>query len=659
MVKDEQPHGLLERAISTFAPQWAYRRQVAREKMAFVGAWKGASRARAALAGWNPVKGTSADEDNLTDLPDLIARSRDLVRSSPLATGAVGTTVLNVVGTGLALDPCPDHALLGISEDEAEQWEENTLREFRLWAESANCDITRHDNFYGLQALTFRAVLEGGDCLALTPAIRRMDSPYMLAVQLIEAERLCNPNNQPDNKSIAGGVERDTFGAPLAYHIASDYPVGRRTSRASLTWTRVPAFGGKSGRRSVLHLFDRTRPGQSRGIPFLAPVIEPLKQLDRYSDAELQAAVISGAFSVFIKMDPTAFGDLFEDGDAYLDAAKQWDGALPTGTLTGPGKAINLLPGESIESANPGRPNAQFDPFVQAVLRQIGVALGLPFEILVKHFTSSYSAARAALLDAWRFFRARRDWLATHFCQPLYEIWLDEAVASGRIAAPGYFADPAIRRAWSRATWIGDGPGSIDPEKEVRAAKGRVELGISTREAESIMFDGGDWDAKHRQLVKEEAARKEGGLIPEPSAPTDSIPTPSKSEEATANAMTAIAAAMARPLPAPQITVAPADVKIDNHVASPAATVMPAPVVQIDNHLAPTPVQVAVSAPEVDVHVEAIMPGQSAPVVQLDMPSPTVIMQHPTRAIATHERDSESLEVLRTVTEYQLDRREE
>jgi lambda family phage portal protein len=643
------PASKLDALIAAVAPQWAYQRQVAREKMAFVGAWKGASRARAALAGWNPVQGTGADEDNNTDRPTLIARSRDLMRSSPLAAGAVGTVVSNVVGTGLTLDATPDYKLLGISEDEAEAWAENTESEFRLWADSTNCDVTRHDNFYGLQSLAFRATLEGGDCAALTPAVRRPGSIYALTVQLIEAERICNAEKKPDGPGLVAGIELDGYGAPVACHIASDYPL--RRGGAKLTWTRVPFFGGKSGRRNVLHLFERTRPGQTRGVPYLAAVIEPLKQLDRYSDAELQAAVISGAFAVFVKMDPNAFGDLFGDSsEDYLSVAKNWDGTLPTGSLNGPGQAINLLPGESIESANPGRPNAQFDPFVQAVLRQIGVGLGLPFEVLIKHFTASYSAARAALLDAWRFFRQRRDWLATHFCQPLYEIWLDEAIASGRISAPGYFADPAIRHAWTRAVWIGDGPGSIDPVKEVDAAQKRVDMGISTLAAESVAYDGGDWDAKHRQRVKEEAARKSGGLVELPPPPAPPKVKPPK-----------LPMQIHNHLPPAQVSVAAPAVQIDNHVAAaPTPNVdvhvealMPAqdaPVVQIDNHVAVPP------APTVDVHVEAVMPEQAAPVVTLEMPAPTVVVQQPRRAVATHERDPVSLEILRTVTDYEVDR---
>ena len=79
------------------------------------------------------------------------------------------------------------------------------------------------------------------------------------------------------------------------------------------------------------------------------------------------------------------------------------------------------------------RPNTAFDGFVLAVLRQVAVGLELPFEVLIKHFTSSYSAARAALLDAWKFYKGRRAWLVWTFCQPVYEMVVSELVAAGYV----------------------------------------------------------------------------------------------------------------------------------------------------------------------------------------------------------------------------------
>lgn len=514
---------LLDRAIESIAPRLALKRLQARSMLALAGGYNGAKIDRAALSGFRPHAG-SAEADIIGDLQVLRARSRDLVRNAPIATGAIGTQVSHVVGTGLSMQPSPDAAFLGMEQSEAEAWQSNTLREWKLWAESRDCDAARTLNFYGIQRLAFRSALESGDSFVLTPNIARPNRPYQLALQIIEADRVCNPNNKADTDQIVAGVELATLGGEaIAYHIADRHPGDLR--KRGTAWKRYAAYGNASGRRNVLHLFEPLRPGQVRGVPCLAPVIEPLKQLGRYTEAELSAAVTAGLFSVFVKMDPDAFESIFdqEAKTALVDQAKGWSGEMEAG------KAINLLPGEDISSANPGRPNSAFDPFVQSILQQIGMALEIPYEVLTMHFQSSYSAARAALLSAWRFFRTRRDWLATYLCQPVYELWLEEAVASGRISAPGFFADPAVRSAWCAAAWTGDGPGSIDPVKEVGAAQNRVAMGISTLAAESILHDGLDWETKHHQRVKEQRMRQAGGLNDPATADAplpDASPTP-------------------------------------------------------------------------------------------------------------------------------------
>ena len=99
----------------------------------------------------------------------------------------------------------------------------------------------------------------------------------------------------------------------------------------------------------------------------------------------------------------------------------------------------------------------------------------------------------------------RRTWLVNDFCQPVYERFLTEAVAVGRIKAPGFFYDPAVRKAWCGCQWNGPAPGMIDPVKEVEAAEKKIQLGISTREKEPIDLNGTDFGENIRQLGKEAA----------------------------------------------------------------------------------------------------------------------------------------------------------
>jgi lambda family phage portal protein len=499
---------LIDRTIAAVSPSWALKRTVAKHKLNVLNSGyshHGASRTKKSLAGWQ-FGGGSPDEDIIENLETLRQRSRDLyMGGATLATGALKTARTNVIGTGLRLHPTIDGEFLGLNDAEENELKRTIEREFALWAESVDCDASRRDNFYELQQLAFLSQLMSGDCFTLLPMFPRPHSVYDLRIRLIEADRCCNPKKADKTKDIKGGVELNKNGEVVAYHFVNRHPLGRDTAKAE--WVRVEAFGRSTGRRNVLHLMESERPEQRRGVPILSPVIEALKQLGRYTEAELMAAVISGMFTVFIKSDSpdTPIG---ESIPLDQQVGSQDEGSYQLGN----GAIIGLAPGEDINTANPGRPNVAFEGFVTAILRQVGAALEIPYELLVKHFTASYSASRAALLEAWKMFRMRRSWLSTDFCQPIYEEWFAEAVAKGRIIAPGFFDDPLIRRAYMQAEWHGPSMGQIDPLKEVNAAKIRVEEGFSTRARETAELTGGDFERNHKQRVREENMRQEAGL---------------------------------------------------------------------------------------------------------------------------------------------------
>lgn len=513
---------VLDKAISIVSPKWGLKRANARIRLDHISQIMassgygnhGGSLSKRALLGWNSGRGGDPDGDITDNLSVLRSRSRDLYMEGGLAAGAIKTVATNVVGPGLRLNSQIDSDLLGMSGDVARAWERRTEQEFALWAESCNCDAARTCDFYGLQRLAFLSFLMNGDAFALLPMIRRPGVPYDLCVQLIEGDRVSDPLNKSMDKDIREGVEVDKLGAPVAYYICQAHPGGTSSSPGVAlrrrTWVRMPAFGDATGRRNVLHLMDPERIEQRRGVPFLAPVIEDIKQLGRYSKAELMSAVIGGLMTVFVTSDLQQ-GIGGEPVVPFGDSPSVSDD--PRSIELGNGTVVALDPGEKIDTVDPKRPNVAFDGFITSVSRQIGAALGLPYEVLVKQFNASYSASRASLLEAWKSFRTWRFWFVGAFCRPVYESWLEEAVARGRIFAPGFFDDPMLRKAYCGAVWNGPCQGQINPVQEVTAAKIRVEEGFSTRTQETAELTGGDWDRNNRQRVIEEQARQNGGLV--------------------------------------------------------------------------------------------------------------------------------------------------
>lgn len=489
---------MLDKIIAKISPQRALKRELARQRLEFINSGyshHGANRVKKSLLGWNSTS-LSPDEDINENLDLLRQRTRDLyMGGAPIATGAIKTTRTNVVGSGLVLKPSIDPKFLKMTDEEAENWKLTVIREFEYWATSINCDKLRLNNFYELQQLAFLSQLLSGDVFVLLPYKHRKGFIYDLRIQIIESDRVGTPLDKYADKNIHQGIEiKDN--EITAYYIFDKHP---GSIDFDYKYTKVEAFGRLTGRRNILHMMESERPEQLRGVPFLAPVIESLKQLGQYTHAELTAAVIGSLFTVFVTHN-TSSGEL---GNG-LNYSEQIDDEDITSYELGAGTMVNLQNGEGVEFADPSRPNTAFDAFVDSIVKQVGTALEIPYELLVKHFSASYSASRAALLEAWKMFRMRRFWLASDFCQPIYEEWLTEAVAKGRIYAPRFFDDPIIRNAYCKAEWHGPSQGQIDPLKEVNAATKRIEEGLSTRQKEAAELTGTDFNVNINQRIKEE-----------------------------------------------------------------------------------------------------------------------------------------------------------
>ena len=463
----------LDRAIAWLSPRRGVERMRARAALAAASSYVGARRDRNALSEWSTLA-ASPDHDTLDGLDLLRARSRDLLRNDPIAGSAVSTKVVNVIGTGHVVRPDLNEARLGMTPQQAQDWEERAMEIWSDWAGSPDADVTRCQTFAEMEDLVYRSRLTSGDAFAIRRFKARRGRLLGTCLQIVEADLVSNPARAADREDLAGGIEMDADGAPLACHVADHHDLDRSMFGAIVTWKRIPYFDA-AGRRQVMHIHGpRLRPALSRYVPLLAPVIESLKQRSRYSEAELMAAVVSACFAIGLKSDDGSLGD-------NLPAATQ-SGTGPSAyiRLTEPGKIFDLLPGEQVQSFAPGRPNPQFAPFIDAIAREIGAGTDLPHELLLKNFQASYSASRAAMEMAWQFFRSDRALHVTQFCAPVYEMVISEAVARGLLPAPGFFKDPLLRAAWLGATWMGPARPTIDPVKDATADQMYLEMGATS-----------------------------------------------------------------------------------------------------------------------------------------------------------------------------------
>lgn len=474
----------------------------------------GASTTRRSLQGFIPSSG-SPNEDIIRHASTLRQRSRMLMMSSPIATSIIDTYRTKVVGPGLTLKSTINREILGISPEEAKVWEKRVEAEWNLWSsKKQNCDALGLSDFNSIQQLAIKSWLASGDCTILFKREKATHfNPYTLRLHVIEADRVRTPEKYtggiaslytlsgkiPEGEEGAGnmvhdGIEVDSSGKVIAFHICDVYP-GEYKGEAP-KYTRVKAVGGQTGLPNVLYSLVAERPDQYRGVPILAPSIEGLIQVRRYTESELMAALVQSMFTAWVETEADPSQTIINETGAEYDESPD-DGDIEENPNTyemSPGTVVTLQKGEKIVFGNPNIPTAGFESFMKTICEIICAGSGIPYEVVMKKYNASYSAARGELLEAWETVKMWRSWLINGVCQPVFEMFLSEAVATGRIKAPGFFDDPLIRSAWCGAMWIGPVQGSIDPKKEIDANIKAVEHGFKTH-TQVTREIGGDWDS--------------------------------------------------------------------------------------------------------------------------------------------------------------------
>lgn len=441
----------------------------------------------------------------------LRERTRDLAMNAPIATAAVNSTRTSCVGPGLVPKPKIDYEFLGISKEDATNLQRVIKKEFAIWAESTICDTCDLNNFYELQQIAFSDWMKNGEEFVVISYDEATDyMPYELRLKLVAADRISTPGSMnaeydgvdketKNGNVIMNGVEIDRNGKVIAYYICSNFP-GEYASKEP-KWTRIEKRGKRTGNPNILHIFSAEIAEQYRGVPFLAPVITALKQLTRYTEAEIMAAVINSMFALFICTetgnDIEGFGGIDEE---------DWDKTIPENEdeiKLGSGTINYLKEGEKIEAVESKHPNGSYESFMKAFTTMIGAALEISPEVLMKTFSTSFSASKGALNETWKSFMMKRKWFVNDFCQPVYDLWMAESVSKGRINAPGFFTDPLIRKAYTNATWTGPAQGCLNPSQEANAAVTRISNGLSTREDECAAINGSDYEDNVRTLKNE------------------------------------------------------------------------------------------------------------------------------------------------------------
>jgi lambda family phage portal protein len=470
------------------------------------------------LGGWHPSL-TSPAGQTWGERDALVARIQDITRNNGFAAGAQQTLVDSVVGARWRLAARPNWRALGLDFKASREWSRQVEAKWHSFANDPGCfmDAERRQRFSGMLATQFNTWFLAGEHCSIGKWIPERIGPgqarFATAVQLIDPDRLSNPYMGPELPNQRQGVQLGEFGEPVGYHIRDAHPADWPMAAAAVTWTYVPRETGW-GRPVFVHGFEVKRPGQVRGVPAAASIVEALRLQDVYERGEAAQAILNALYATTLEtefggLDPELVAEIFgkdPNSNQILPANVDM-------TLRG-AKVPVLPPGVHLKFNSPARPGAsQFAQFEESVLRRIAAGLGLSYEQVSRDYTrTNYSSSRAAFAEAWKFMQGRSAFMANSCADVWYALWLEEAVAMGDVEMPAGVPDFWEARAdWLGCRWIGPGKGYVDEVKETQASVMKVDANLSTLEDE-VAEQGGDWQENIEQRAFENDILKEFGL---------------------------------------------------------------------------------------------------------------------------------------------------
>ncbi|NTZ39993.1 phage portal protein [Enterobacter sp. JMULE2] len=469
------------------------------------------------LAEWVPPL-QSADAALLPTLKLGNARADDLVRNNGIATNGVRLHQDHVVGNMFRLSYRPNWRFLGMKESDAQAFADDVEAAWTEFADTvmSAIDVEGKRNFteFIREAVAVHAF--NGEAFVQPIWGGGRGSMFRTQFKMISPKRIENPFNGADTSQRRAGIDIDSSGRAVAYHIRQGDPHYHGSSR----YLRV-AQRNRLGRPGIIHIFQPTEDGQTRGANQFYCVMEQLKMLDTLQKTQLQSTIVKSMYAVTIESDLDTKEALAFIGGAENGTQSALDKMLMkraayyanTNIRLGGVKIPHLMSGDSLNLQSAQDSDNGFSVFEQALLRYIAAGLGVSYEQLSHDYSQvSYSSARASANESWRYFMGQRKFIAARLAWQMFDCWLEEVLLRGLLVPPaarlGFYE---ARSAWSRSEWIGAGRMAIDGLKEVQESVMLIEAGLSTYEKELAKL-GEDYQEVFRQQTRESKERENAGL---------------------------------------------------------------------------------------------------------------------------------------------------
>jgi lambda family phage portal protein len=444
--------------------------------------------------------------------------ARDSMQDSPQAKMIVDRFADTVVDTGLKLKPSPKYKILGISAEEAESWAEDVAERFDSWAKSKKSDRSERNTFYQNQRLYHVFQQRENDMFVrfFYNGSKKLSNP--LQIKFIDPNQIRGYawTSSHATYSHDDGIIRDAAEREIGYKIW-EYKNGDYTER------QIPAIGAKSGRPMMIHGYNPEYANQGRGYSRLSHILQEIENLTDFTVSHIMKAIQQTIFTMWVKpsennpasnpiegqvgpREEVTYNTTEQENNVETeddDPVVKYAG-IPEATFDVPGSVgvFNLQEGEELKPFEHTAPVDKYDNFVDAFFKHLSASMSMPAEVALMRFEQNYSASRGALTLFWRVAQIWRREMESDFLSPVYESWMSEEIAAGRILAPGWNI-PVMRQAWLNSWWSGAPMPNIDPMKTAKADQLYVEMGAQTLDDVAENLNGSSGKSNRAKLARE------------------------------------------------------------------------------------------------------------------------------------------------------------
>jgi len=326
-----------------------------------------------------------------------------------------------------------------------------------------------------------------GEVFGLFITNNALKGPVKLDLKLIEADQVTTPVPKLQMTQPVDGIELDErTKEPRYYHLLKNHP-GDMFVTQILEFDRIPAS-------RIVHMMNRDRPGQQRGIPEITAAIPLFAQLRRFTGAVLESAEANASIAGILKT------------TAPPNEAQPVEPFSPI--KLNRGSIIAMPDGWDMQQASSASPNATYAMFKNEIINEIARCISMPFNVAAcNSATYNYASGRLDHQVYGRSIKVKRSILESRVLAKVFFAWLEEAILVTPAIIPDSAGDPDE---WI-LQWAWDSGEHVDPLKEANALTIRLQNNMTTFATEYAKM-GRDWKVELRQRAAEREFLKELGL---------------------------------------------------------------------------------------------------------------------------------------------------